>query len=297
MNISASPRSSLVRAIGLLMGASFFAYLLSIAIHELGHYLSYLILGVSQRDIVYVLHPFANNYNLTLGDTSAAFGTPWRRAFGGASGPLFDLLVTVTVSLLLWRKRSPALLPLLLPGSYALLHESVNMVMGVAKGYGDWSTVVSVGVPPGILLLLSALMLAAGCIWMLLLLPLAGISAQDPLWRKLIVLLTGIPLLFLCAVVYQTLFGVDYYVPSYGGVVTMEGIRTDKMVFMVASTVLTAIITPLHRPLFPWLDRLSQTPTAQVRWRDMLVAISLGAAIVICQLVFFNDPTVVVAAG
>jgi hypothetical protein len=294
MTDQSSSRFSLLKSIGLFMGASFFAYLLSIALHELGHYLSYIILGVPQRDIVYVLHPFANNYNIFLGDTSAAFGTPLRRAFGGASGPLLDLIVAVTVSLLLWRKRSPSLLPFLLPGSYALLHESINMVMGVLKGYGDWSTVVLVGVPGGVLILLAALMLAAGCIWMLQLLPLTGIRSQDPFWRKLVVLLVGIPLLFLCSVIYQTLFGVDYYVPSYGGVVTMAGIRTDKIIFMAASTILTLIVIPLHRSLFPWLDRISHTPPAQVRWRDTLIAIGPGVAIVIVQLVFFNDPTVLV---
>jgi len=63
---------------------------------------------------------------------------------------------------------------------------------------------------------------------------------------------------------------------------------------MAASTVLTLIVTPLQKPLFPWLDKLSHTPPAQVRWRDTLVAIGLGVTITIVQLVFFNDPTAVV---
>ena len=41
-------------------------------------------------------------------------------------------------------------------------------------------------------------------------------------------------------------------------------------------------------------DRLSHTPVGQVCWRDALVAIGLGLAITIIQLVYFNDPTIVV---
>lgn len=58
--------------------------------------------------------------------------------------------------------------------------------------------------------------------------------------------------------------------------------------------VLVVILAALHRPLFPWLDRLSHTPVAQVRGRHVLIAISLSAAIVIIPLAFFQVPTDVV---
>jgi hypothetical protein len=289
MNTNYSSRFSLLKAIGLFMGASFFAYLLSVAIHESGHYLTSIILEVPQKGIA--LNPFGSNYNYDyLYDVS----TPLRGAFMAAAGPLFDLLITVTVSLLLWRKRSPVLLPLLLLGSYALIQESVSMIMVLIDAYGDWSLVISLGVPSSVVGLLAVVFLVAGCFWMLLLLPLAGINAQSPIWYKMVVLLAGIPMLFLIAVVYQTLFGVDQYIPTLSAWATMENVRKAKIIFMIASTVLTAIITPLHRLLFPWLDRLVHTPVAQVRWGDVLIAIGLGTAIVIIQFVFFNDPTVVV---
>ena len=273
------------------MGATFFAYLFSIFLHELGHYLAGVLLGVPGKGIV--LHPFGHNYNIYLGDLTTAFGTPGRRIFSGVSGGIFDLLVAGVISLALWRKRSPVLLPLLAMGSLALIHESVNMTMGVLNGYGDWSELREVGVPGFAVILLAVVLLAAGCIWMLQLLPLTGISPRDPIWRRLAVFLAGMPLLMLCSVVYLTLFWGDVYVPSHQGVTSLNGLRMDKVIFMAASTGLTVILTLLHRPLLPWLDRISHTPVARVRGREVLIAIGLGLAIVIVQLVFFRNPDAV----
>ena len=290
MNTNRANGLFLLKAIGLFMGACFFAWSFDVGMHELGHYLANIFLGVPERGII--LNAFGSNYNIYLGDLSVALGTPLRKAFSGASGPLFNLLVSATVSLLLWRKRSPVRLPLLMLGSIALLQESVGMIMEMIEGFGDWT---QVGIPPVIIMLLAVILLAVGCIWMLQLLPLVGINSMDPLWRKLVVFLAGIPLFFLCSVIYQTLFGSDIYVPTWGIVYKMEWVRKSKLIFLAVSTVLTLIITPLHRPLFSWLDRLSHTPIAQVRWRDTMIAIGLAFVIIIAQLVLFNEGAAVVA--
>jgi hypothetical protein len=283
-----SSRVSLLRAIGIFAGATFFAYPFSILLHELGHYLVGVFLGVPEKGIV--LDPFGKNYNIYLGDLTTAFGTPGRRIASGVGGAVFDLLVSVGIGWALWRKRSPVLLTLLAMGSLALIHESVNMTMGVLKGYGDWSELSEVGVPSLVVILLAVFLLVAGCIWMLHLIPLTGISPRDSFWRKLAVFLAGMPLLMLCSVVYLTLFGGDVYVPTHNGVTSRDVLRIDKVIFMAASTGLTVIFTLLHRPLLPWLDRISHTPVAQVRGRAVLIALGLGLAMVIVQLVFFNDP-------
>jgi hypothetical protein len=66
MTTQPSSRLSLLRAIGLFLGATFFAYLFSIFLHEVGHYLAGVILGVPERGIV--LSPFGKNYNIYLGE-------------------------------------------------------------------------------------------------------------------------------------------------------------------------------------------------------------------------------------
>jgi hypothetical protein len=294
MNTDSFSRFSLLKSILILMGTSFFAFLLSGALHETGHYLASTILGVPVRGIV--LHPFGQDYNIYLGDLSVALGTPVRRAFEAFSGPFFTVLIGVMVSLLLWRRRVPVLLPLLMVGSTSLLIESVGIILEITdpNPSADWSRVMQSGIPAGILWLLAVVMLIAGCLWMLQLLPLAGIRSQDPLWRKLVVFLAGISVLLLCAVIYQTLFGGDYYVPTWRGYMLMENLRKAKTIQLGVSIVLFTVIAALHKPLFPWLDRLSHTPVAQARWREALIAIGLGLAITIIQLAYFNDPTIVV---
>jgi hypothetical protein len=173
--------------------------------------------------------------------------------------------------------------------------ESVGIILEITNpnASGDWTRVMQLGLPGGVLWVLATVMLIVGCLWMLQLLPLAGIGFQEPFWRKLIVFLAGIPMLFLCAVIYQTLFGGDYYIPTWRGHMRMENLRLDRIIQLGVSIVLVTVIAALHKPLLPWLDRLSHTPVGQIRWKDTLIAIALGAAIVIIQLVFFNDPNAV----
>jgi hypothetical protein len=268
----------------LFMGASIFAHLFAVAVHEIGHYLAYIILGVPGKRIV--LHPFDLSYNIIYGgDLSRAFGTPLRLAFRGASGPLLNMLLGVIVSLLLWRKRSSRWLPILMWGSIALLQESVNMIMGIIDYpdiMTDWVEVMLAGVPPIVVGLLAVILLIISCIWMLLLLPLADVRAEDTFWRKLLILLAGIPMLFLGSVIYLTLLGSSSGVPA-------GRVLQNRIICLVTSLILLAVIAALHKPLFPILDRISHTHPAQVSWRDTLPTVGLGAAIFVLQLVFFNN--------
>jgi hypothetical protein len=275
-------RPSLVRAMVLFCGASLFAYLFAVAVHETGHYLASTILGVSERRIV--LHPFDLSYNTYGGDLSQAFGTPLRRAFGGASGPLLNMLLGVGISLLLWRKRSPKWLPILMWGSIALLQESVGMIMGIMDYpniHSDWVEVMLAGVPPVVVGLLAIILLVAGCIWLQLLFPLVGVRAEDPFWKKLLIILVGIPILLLGAIIYLTLFGSSSNAPAGWAL-------RNRTIALVASLILLAIITVLHKPLFSMLDRISHTHPTQVSWPDTLPAVCLGAAVFVLQWVFFN---------
>ena len=282
MTDRASSRPSLVRATVLFMGASIFAYLFAVTVHEFAHYLVAIILGVPEKGIV--LHPFDLSYNRYAGDLSRALGTPLRRAFSGVSGPLLNMLLGVIVSLLLWRKRSSRWIPILMWGSIALIQESVNMIGGIMDYpdiISDWVYVMLAGVSPLIVGLLAVVILITGCIWMLLLLPLAGVRPEDAFWKKLLIILSGIPMLLLGAVVYVSLLGSSTISPA-------SLVLQRRITALVASLILLVGIAALHKPLFPILDRISHSQPAQLSWRDTLPAVGLGVTIFVLQLVFFN---------
>jgi hypothetical protein len=264
------------------MGASVFAYLFGVVVHEIGHYLASLALGVPESGIV--LHPFDLSHNIYGGDVSQALGTSMRRAVSGAAGPLLNLALAVTVGMVVWRRRSSLGLPFVIWGSVALLQESVGMIIGLVdypEVGSDWFDVMTAGVPPALIGLLVVALLVAGSLWILLVVPLVGLSAQDAFWRKLLVFLAGIPLFLLAAVVYLMLPGSSNGEPA-------SYVLQNRQIALGASVALVAGLASLHKPLFPFLDRMSHTRVAQVTWRDTLPAVGLCGAVIAFQLAFFN---------
>ena len=297
MNTNSSSRFSLLKSILLFMGSAAFAWCFCTFVHEGGHYIANEAVGSPRTGIS--LNPFGMNYNIYVNED----GTYWqlypedenaflRWAINGGSGPVLELLVCVTIGLLFWKKRSPALLPLLMAGYMALLGEGYPMMEQALGSGGDWYQVINgVGMPIVLVTLIGAICFAGGCIWLLQLLPLAGISGQDPFGRKLVVLLAGMPLFISGTVFYQLLFGVDHFVPSWNHVKTVSDIVIEHLIQLGAAIIIMAALAALHRPLSAWLDKLSHTPVAQVRWQAVLVSIGLAVVIIAVQWVFFNDPT------
>jgi hypothetical protein len=273
---------STIRAVVLIAGASFFAYLFGVTVHEVGHYIANVILGVPETRIV--LHPFDLSSTIEAGDLSEAFGTPARSAFAGAAGPAFNIALGTLVSLFVWTRRSPGWLPLLMWGPLALLVEGVGMVIGLVdypNFRSDWVDVMLAGTPPTAIAILAVAAFAVGSTWMMLLLPLAGIRAEDGFWRRLLIFLCGIPLLLLGAVIYLAVVGSSADAP--------EGmVMQNRTIALGSSVVLVVSLTALYRPSFGVLDRIAHTPPHQPAWRQAVVAVSLGVTVFIAQLVAFN---------
>jgi len=297
MNANSSSRLTLLKAALLFMGSAAFAWCFCAFVHEGGHLIAFNALGIPRTGLS--LHPFGDNYNLSLNEDGSFWqGSPedenaylWWAIMGG-SGPVLNLLVCVPIGLLFWKKRSTALLPLFMTGCVALMMEGEPMLEQAFGPWGDWYQVINgVGMPIVLVTLIGAICFAGGCIWLLQLLPLAGISGQDPFGRKLVVLLAGMPLFISGTVFYQLLFGVDHFVPSWNQVKTVSDIVIEHLIQLGAAIIIMAALAALHRPLSAWLDKLSHTPVAQVRWQAVLVSIGLAVVIIAVQWVFFNDPT------
>ena len=261
------------------MGASVFAYLFGVVVHEFGHYVGAAVVDVPIEGIV--LHPFDLSYN----DYGKLRGiSQLRLAIAAAAGPVLNLSAGAGVSLFAWRRRSAQLLPVVMWGPLALLQEGVGMIIGLVDYpdlESDWVSVMKAGVPPPIIGLWVAVLLVVGSVWILLLMPLAGISAEDPYWTKLVAFLAGVPLLLLGAVAYLGVIGSSGSSPT--GMV-----EQNRWIALGASVGLVASLSALHRPLFARLDRISHTETSPVIWRDAALAVAMGAAVLVFMLAFYN---------
>ncbi len=139
----------LARVMVLVMGASVFAYLFGVVVHEFGHYVGAAIVDVPVERIV--LHPFDLSYN-DYGDLSGV--SQLRPAIESAAGPVVNLVAGAGVSLLVWRRRSTRWLPVVMWGPLALVQEGVGMVIGLVDYpdvESDWVSVMNAGVPPAMI--------------------------------------------------------------------------------------------------------------------------------------------------
>ncbi len=163
------------------------------------------------------------------------------------------------------------------------MQDSVGLIIGLVdypEVSSDWSDVMTAGVPPVAIVLLAVALLVVGSLWILLVVPLFGLSAEDAPWRKLVVFLAGIPLLLLVAVVYLMALGSSSESPSY--------VLQNRQIALGASVALVAALATLHKPLSPLLVRMSPTRIANVTWIDTLPAMGLCSAVIAFQLAFFN---------
>jgi hypothetical protein len=116
------------KSILLLVGSFVFAFLLGEAVHELDHYLAHEAYG--NAGIGIHLDPFGGS--CIVGVTSLPLEV---MGVTCAAGPLSNLALAIACFLLLWHRRKPVLLPLLLWGPVAMAQEGGNLSLGLlARG-------------------------------------------------------------------------------------------------------------------------------------------------------------------
>lgn len=250
----------------LLLGSFVFAFCLGEAVHEFGHFMVHRAYGVN---VGIRLDPFGGSRILNgssapqeiLGITSLA-------------GPLFNLLLGLTVSLSLWRVRRPMLLPLVLWGPVALVQEGVTFSLGTLTPGGDAQLIVAWGVPAVIIVGLGVLFLASGIAMICWLLPLVNLSPVDSFGRKFTVVIAGMVSFFLLRLIISSL--------------TASSPVMENTVPLVFSILLATVVAGLYQPIYSTLSRISKTRLSPFTWPAPVVSIALGVGIVVFQLVTFN---------
>ena len=256
-----------LKSILLLTGAFTFAFLFGELVHEFGHYFCHVV--YDNAGVQVHIDPFGGTHisgadgltDKVLGVTSAA-------------GPLLNLASGLALFLLLWRLRRPILLPLLLWGAVAMIQEGVTFSLGLLTPGGDADWISVLGVPEPIILVLGLMLLVAGIGTVALLLPLAGITRDDPARTKLVILLTGTCSLMMVRAVHSFL-------------VAPESVM-ENFIPMVFAVLLAAIIALVYPVVIKISSKTVSSQMFIVTWSATFIALVLGAATFFFQVFAFN---------
>lgn len=263
--VSASHKQDLLKPVLLLLGSFVFAFCLGEAVHELGHYLVHSAYGV---DVRIRLDPFGGSATLQNSAPREILGVT------SIAGPLLNLIIGMTVSLLLWWNRKPFLLPLLLWSPVSLVQEGVTFSLGMLTPGGDAEFIVNGGVPAIVLISVGILFLAMGVTAICWLLPLVSLFPEDSFNRKFGVVAGGMVSFFVVRLFFSGLRS-----PSH---------LKENTVPLVFSIILATIVVWLYKPLCSILRNISNTEAAEIRWSVVLFSKALGIGMIVFQLIFFN---------
>ena len=259
--------SQTLKSILLLAGSFIFAFLIGETTHEFGHYLAHLVYGTS--DVRVHLDPFGGSHIAGVASLPVDVA-----AVTSAAGPLLNLALGLSFFLMLWRVRRPALLPLLLWGPVAMVQESVTFSLGLLTPGGDAQLIAAAGIPRPVILIAGICLLVMGLGTIALLLPDAGVEADDPPSRKFWIVLAGMCSLMFVRFIFGSLMG------------TVSA--TENLVPLVFSLLLAGIVVLLQQPVTRSLASAFPSRRSVVTWRAPAFALTLGVGIFLFQILALN---------
>jgi hypothetical protein len=260
--------SQLIRSMLLFFGAFLFAFSLnSYIIHEAGHAFGGVLFGCQFEGLN--VNPFSNGgWRDQCPDPMTLTG----KFIRGLGGEIFGLPLSIAVTFLLWQKRSPMLLPLLMSAAVICignLFSVLDSLSSYPNHVFDYGLMLKVGMPPSILWAIAIASLVFGIILMDLLLPQGGIGVTTPFWQVLILSLTTWPFFLALRLIYQSLTG-----RSIDGPISL-------VVFGVILATLTAIT---FKPVYKLANRITHIepvlPSASAVWLSIGLGLGLTALLV-----------------
>ena len=252
-----SERPPALRSMLLMLCLILLVKFLQLILHEGGHSLYLLVRGVP---ITLYVHPFAfSGFYRPMLDYSAI----WTHVLGSA----IAIPAALLISLPFWRRRSLALLPLVMLFPFVALNDGMN-VMGFG---GDFRNLVQVtGMSAIPFLILGGLIVVVGIISWLAVLPLAGLGPQD---RKPLFVLPAA--MFLWAALSQLValivvpgspIDADYFV----GREILASANSILMMTLIG-VLLAVIYVTLWRWVYPRLPAGLCSEKVDLTWKDLRV--------------------------
>ena len=251
---------------------------LYLVFHEGGHSLVIVRQGVP---VTLYVHPFFfAGFSRPIVDTSL-----WVHILGSAT----SIPVALLISLLAWKRRSPALLPLVMLFPWVALCDGIN-ITGILGGMsGDFVNVVQItGLPAALFVILGALIFCIGIISLLSLFPLAGLDPRDN--KALFVIPAAMFLVSMLSFLVAQLFvpGSPFDREYSLGQDILLTANFSILLYPIVGLILAVLYITLFRKLSPRLPAWLHTGTVQLTWKDLrlpgilwAVSVAIGLIIVI----------------
>jgi hypothetical protein len=255
--------AQLIRPVLLLSGSFFFALVFnSFIIHEAGHALGGALFGCRVERLN--VNPFGTGGWVDHCPNTISSTGQFVRSMGG---PIFGLPISILITVLLWPKKSPKLLPLLMSAPIVCLLNFVGVLDSMSSYPGfifDYGWALFYGTPPYVRLVISFVSLVAGIVLMNLVTPLAGISLTESFWKALVLNLSTWPFCFTLRLIYQFLAG-----RSIGGPLSL-------VIFGLIIASITALtFKPVYRLARRYIYLEPVIPSTGAVW----LAVGLGAGL------------------
>jgi uncharacterized membrane protein YozB (DUF420 family) len=260
-------RKSDLYSLLLLLGSYTFAFLLGELVHEYGHYFAHFAFGSAAIQVH--IDPFGGSHIvgvnslplITMGITSLA-------------GPLLNVLFANIVFLLLFRKRCPLLLPLLIWGPLSLVQEGVTFSLGLLTPGGDASWVARLGIPSAVILTTGILFLLGGIFILIMLLPTAGVAPQQPFVHRLVRLVIAFSFLMLVRALHAIWLQPSAFLENF--------------IPLFFTVILSFLVVGLQRPLTAiFTSRFASTPET-ITLSPAFTALVLGAGMFFLQIIWLG---------
>jgi len=268
MNAITTKRSGESLRTLIFLASSFtLAFCIQVVIHELGHYLTGMLMGAKNGRVF--LHPFYNS-QVRFGLDPSVNGM----ILTGVMGPALDLILATLATVLLWKKKSPLAFPFLAWGALAYFGEGLGIIGSVAmysgkngaRYYEDVTQLCRLGVQPSAILAAAVILTLAGSILMALIMPLAGVKGEDNFLKRLCAYAAFLPLYFAIGVIYIKLF-------------SRSANNLDLRMQQLAMAGITALLLAvLHKPIQSHMKRvLPPLHVIQPTWKQAALVAGAGA--------------------
>ena len=271
---------SVVQSTLLLFLLFFPVTFISMFLHEAGHALFNLTHGVPV-DFLYV-HPFSfSGYFRPMAD--------YYKIWQHASGPVFELLVSVVIFALLWKHRSFYTLPFLMVFPWVALSEGIGCLFDILVHSGDeYNIMLITGWSATGFYVISIILIMAGIFSFITLLPLLGLVPEDK--KTLFVLPAGM-LLYTAVglpIAYFLVPGSPIDVRYHLAHEIIMSTYYQPLLMVSTGLLLAVIYITLYRMFYKRLPINIRTELASLSWRDFwypgllfIISVILGLIIIL----------------